>query len=73
MRPPWEVVTFPILAVSNLFPGYFALKVLRQEKGLVLKCLREHLNPEPSMKEERMGVEVEKSWKMDSLTSKDNK
>ncbi|RMC17996.1 hypothetical protein DUI87_04872 [Hirundo rustica rustica] len=42
--------------------------MLRQEKGLVLKCLREHLNPEPSMKEERMGVDVEKSWKMDSLT-----
>lgn len=60
MGPPWEVVAFPIFAVPDLFPGYFALKVLRWEKGLVLKCLREHLNPEPSMNEEGMGVEVEK-------------
>lgn len=73
MGSPWEVVIFPIFAVPDLFPVYFALKVLRLEKGSVLKCLREHLNPEPSMKEERMGVEVEKGWKMDSLTSKDNK
>lgn len=73
MGPPWEMVAFLIFAVSDLFPGYFVLKVLRQEKGLVLKCLRELLNPEPSMKEERMGVEGEKSWKTDSLTSKGNK
>lgn len=41
------------------------------------KYLREHLNPEPSMNEEGgrggVGKKKKKSWKMDSLTSKDNK
>lgn len=45
----------------------------------MLKYLREHLNPEPSVNEggvgggEWGGVKKKKSWKMDSLTSKDNK
>lgn len=43
--PPWEVVTFPIFAVSDSLPGYFALKVLRQEKGWVLKCLKGAFKP----------------------------
>lgn len=30
---PWAAAAFPISAVSALFPGYFALKVIRGEKG----------------------------------------
>lgn len=30
---PWAVLVFPTSALPALFPGYLALKVIREEKG----------------------------------------